>query len=249
MNLFSGTKMLGIGATAMLGLASMANAATMIPATQSSDNVLQGNFQVGGPSVFLTDNGNADRVGTGGTTGQQRTNVPVLGFTLPTIPVGETVSAAAFSFTMDSASALNNSPAFDLVVSLLGVAAIGDIDATFYTDDASSLGAGNFLVGSLTTSDVATGSTETFNLTGGALTFLAGLYDGAGNPSQTEIFFRLSPSSPINPATTGNSRYQLDDSAVGGVARTLTLTTVPEPSSFSLLGLGVLGLLARRRRR
>ena len=236
--------------------ASLAEAAT-IPATRSSDNVIQGNFEAGDPDVYLTDNSNARRVGTGGASAATRVNQPILGFSLPAIPADDIVVGAEFSFTMDS-PAFNEMPlTFDVVVSLMGGATQASFSASDFVEvpGPAGLGAGNSFVGTLAEGDTGDGEVETFALTGDALTQLAALYDLSGAPSQAEVFFRLSTSNSIDTNGVNNSlRFNLarNDSGSGNlVTRTLTLETrpIPEPSSLALIGMTGIALAVRSRRR
>ncbi len=67
-----------------------------------------------------------------------------------------------------------------------------------------------------------------------------GLYDLSGNPTQTEVWFRLSTSATIDTtnASNDNDRFQLDTvgTTSGDIVTTLSFITtpVPEPSSTPL---------------
>ena len=84
----------------------------------------------------------------------------------------------------------------------------------------------------------AVGSTITFTLTGAALTSLQG--SGGNNFVTFVAESRIQDNNPI---------WQLASKEDGTLApASLDITLVPEPSSVSLLGLGALGLLLRRKR-
>lgn len=241
------TKTFGVAAVLLLGASSLAQSASVF-ATRSTDNVLQGNFETGASDTFLPNNSNARRVGSGGAGDAQRVNQPVLGFTLPTLGAGQPVTAATFSFTMD-AVAVNGSPTFDVVISLMSQTSTAGFSEADFTEDVGALGSGT-LVATLAVGDVSNNEEKNFALSGAALTQFAALYDGAGAPTQAEVFFRLSTSETIDTSAASNVRFNLarnDDGGGNLVTRSLEITTVPEPSSFGLLGLGALGLLARRR--
>jgi hypothetical protein len=233
-------KTLGAVTVAMLGASTMAQGALFM-ATTSNDNVLQGDFQAGDPDVFLTNNSNRDRVGTGGGGSAQRTNAPVLGFNLPTLD-GDPIDTVTFTFDTLASS---NGPTFDIVVSVMNQT---DISGFTGADFVSSTGAINSTLGNgiiIGTTNV-TEDTASFSLTGAALTQVQSLYDGAGNPSQSEIWFRLSASAPIDGSVDANTRFNLPDPG-STVTRSLEIVTIPEPSAVALLGLGGLALFRRRR--
>lgn len=245
------------GAVAMCFAASHAQSAT-ISASRSSDNVIQGNFETGAADVYLTDNGNARRVGTGGAGAATRVNQPILGFTLPTIPAGDQVVGADFSFTMDD-PAFNETPLiFDIVISLMGGGTQGSFSASDFVEvpGPAGLGAGNAFVGTLAEGDTGDGEVESFALTGAALTQLAALYDLSGTPSQAEVFFRLSTSISVDTLGGDNNamRFNLalnDDGGGNLVTRSLTLETrpIPEPATLALLAFASVGMIASRTRR
>lgn len=205
-------------------------------------------------NTFLTNNSNARRAGTGGGQGLQRVNQPVLGFTLPTIPVGEEITAADFTITLDTA-ALTGSPVGtgSIVLSLMSQTSLAGFSAADFTEDASSLGAGTFIA-TIAEADVANNSVESFSLSGAALMQIAALYDLAGNPSQTEVFFRLSTtiSADTTDPDNDNDRFNFarnDDGGGNLVTRSLIFTTTPIPEpSVALLGLVGMMSLTRRKR-
>lgn len=178
----------------------------------------------------------------------------MLGFTLPTIPVGELVSAATFTITMDT-TALSGEPLGfgSIVLSLMNQTSLAGFTAADFTEDAAALGNGTFIA-TIAPEDVANSSVESFSLSGSALAQIAALYDLTGIPSQSEIFFRLSTSSTldITDGSSDNDRFNFarnDDGSGLLVTRSLEFTTspIPEPS-VALLGLvGLLSLTRRKR--
>ncbi|MEX0332480.1 MAG: PEP-CTERM sorting domain-containing protein [Puniceicoccaceae bacterium] len=245
------TTLTGILVIAAMTSGMVANAG-IFSADVSSNNVIQGNFESGSPEVFLTDNNNSRRVGAGGAAGNLRVNVPVLGFVLPILPAGETISSVNLTFTMDT-PATTSDPNFDVVVSLMGAADIFGISEADFTQDVGSLGAGNALWGTFGTADVSDGLDVSIDLTSGAaFDQFAALYDVNGNASQFEVFFRLSPSQPIDviSGAEDNDRYNLGKVDNFPILRSLEITTIPEPSTMAaLFGLMALGLVWVRKRR
>lgn len=225
--------------------------AAVVFGTETTDGVLQGNFEAGGAATWSSASTNRDRVGTGGGAGSSRVNQPVLGFSLPNIVAGESVSAVNFSFTMLN-PAISGSPlGFDMVVSLMDQTSDAGFSGADFIEGTSavnnSLGNG-IVIGQFAEGDVSNGGEVSISLTGAALSQFASLYGAAGTPSQSDVFFRLSTSVAIDitDSANDNDRFQLDDTG-GSVIRSLEITTVPEPSTAILGALGALCLLRRRR--
>ncbi|VGO12522.1 hypothetical protein PDESU_01075 [Pontiella desulfatans] len=198
-----------------------ANAQTTTNATPTDSHVLQGNFQVGGLPVFLANNSNADRCGTGGATGQQRVNQAIFSFDLPSIPAGETVNAATFSFKMFS-TAVNGAPLeFDMVLCLMDHDDIGDFSGADFVEATAPINSpltNGVVIAQLAVADVSNNETIDVSLTGAALAQLAGLYDGTGTPSQSKLWFRASTSTNIDTsvADNANDRFNFDDAGHTG---------------------------------
>jgi len=241
-----------LGAVAMLCLAPAAQA-DVIDATYGARHVLQGNFENGGADTFIVNNNNGRRIGSGGSGGAQRVNQPVIQFALPTL-TGGAISSANFSITFDT-PAVNGAPiGFDAVLSLMNYDDIADFSAADFTEDSGALGNGT-LVATFAAADVSNGGTSNFALSGAALTLLQGFYDGAGNPTQTDAFFRISTSAAIDTAdgANDNDRFQIETSDMGSngdlvTSFTITTSAVPEPSSLAIIGLAGIGMVVRRRR-
>ncbi|GHC66741.1 autotransporter-associated beta strand repeat-containing protein [Roseibacillus persicicus] len=204
-----------------------ASALTVVSGTPSSYGVLQGEFQADPESAptWGPSNNNADRSGAGGGNTAQRVNEPVWGFQVPSITAGESVSEVVFTFDMAS-TAVQSGANHTAVVSLMTHDDFTDFSGGDFVSSQTALGAG-VLVGTFDNTDLSNGATISFSLEGAALTQFAGLYDASGNPTQAEVWFRISYDNftwewPVN----ANDRYQFADNNDGNVTRTLTVTSI-----------------------
>ena len=201
------------GIVALFGTAIGAHAA-VVSGTPSSYGVIQGDFESGATDTWQAGNSNADRVGAGGAGGNQRINEPVWGFTLPSIGAGSQIDAVDFGFTMASA-AITSGASFTAVISLMNYNSIDDFSPADYTASVGSLGSGT-LVATFNDTDIANDSVESFSLTGAALTLFQSLYDASGNPTQSDVWFRLSHDNGAwDYGTMGQDRYNFLDDGTG----------------------------------
>ncbi|MDF7823481.1 putative Ig domain-containing protein [Pontiellaceae bacterium B12227] len=230
-------KVLATIALAASVLGAHAQTTTNATPDPAGDFVMQGDFADASSNVFLTNNSNRDRVGCGGTI--QRMNQPIVGFSLPNIPAGETLQAATFTFQM-AADALAGDPLnFEMVVCMLNATDPTDLAASgtsLYTETTAAVNAtlnDGIVIGQLAHGNVSDGATMEISLTGAALAQLSGLYNAAGVPSQTHVFFRFSHSTPVVYPAFNNERFQLDDTG-GSVVRSLELDWgAPTPVAFA----------------
>lgn len=213
-----------------------------VSATPSSFGVLQGEFQTDDtlPPTWAAPNSNADRVGAGGATNAQRVNQPVWGFTLPTLPVGDTVDTVDFGFTMASA-AVGSGANFTAVISLMNYDDISNFSGADYVTSVSDLGNGT-LVATFDNTDVENDSVESFALTGDALTLFQSFYTD-NTPNQTDVWFRISYDNDnfawewFEDPHNRNDRYNFLDDGTGNVTRSLTINMpTTTPGDFDLDG-------------
>ncbi|WP_136078305.1 autotransporter outer membrane beta-barrel domain-containing protein [Pontiella desulfatans] len=137
-------------------------------------------------------------------------NVPVWGLDLPPIPPGETLTAATFSVDVLS---ISGAPLFfDVVFSLMNATDISQIGSAEFVAASAPLGtvlSNGYVFAQLDESEIPAGETLEVPVTGAALTQLSSLYDASGNPTQSTIWFRLSPS--ITNSANGGDRIQFAD--------------------------------------
>lgn len=212
------------GVASLLFLSVSANGATVLATLNSQDRIIGARQSGGDPLGYYPESQLTVGV-AGGDPKRVNTNT-VIGFTLPTLNLGESLSAASFAITIASSSGTN------FTVGLFGLATENPdaSEATLFSQ--SGDGAIN---ASFTSSGASVGSSPFSDVT----SFLQSLYTG-DTPIQTEVFFRLNQTSSLNISATRRVNFTKETA-------TLTLTTIPEPSAALLGGLGTLIMLRRRR--
>ncbi len=238
---------------AMLAMASAATAAIYTPDIASKDTIV-GDRQSGGSALGYYADSGGGTIGTTGGNGTRATLNAVIGFTLPTLGAGETIDSATLTYRMAGAREQSNGIK-DLDVYLLGTSDPDNSGTSLFLGASSDPNTANKFIARAGEADtetinnnsptfVAPDYTLTFTLPAGVLGSLQSFFTG-NTPNQTEAFFRWNLSAGIS--LNNLNRWSIDTD--GADAPILTINTiVPEPASLSLMGLGGLALLRRRRR-
>lgn len=188
-------------------------------ATLSSVDRIIGEQQSGGPGLgYVVDVGNATGGISGANGSRTDTNV-VLGFTLPTLPEGETVKTAVVSFEISEAYDQVFVGLPNLHAYLLNTANPDGSGTTYFyhglendTEDTRFVGATRVDLGGVnqvTFEDDA--EDRSFVLSGDALALLQSFYGGDHIPDQAEAFFRFNLD--VNPEETSFVRYVIDSAS------------------------------------
>jgi methionine-rich copper-binding protein CopC len=199
--------------------------------TLTSKDSIVGESEANGPAEDYYPNANNNMIGVGGPGGGRADRNVVLGYTLPTLPVGEKAGSVNFFFEITAArdsTGAENLP--NLQVHLLDV---GDPDASgvsYFFHGFNDTAPDVALVG--TTSVTVTGTADTnfaddsqdrvFALSGDALALLQSFYGDDHIPDQTEVFFRFSLDP--DPAVNTYRRYRID---LGDHESGLQVSSVP----------------------
>lgn len=209
-----------------LVVSTAANGATVLATLNSQDRIV-GVRESGGAALGYYLETVPVQVGVSGGSGTRVNQNAVIGFTLPTLNLGESISAANFAITV---SDINTSTTYTVGLFGLVTADPDDSGTTFFSQ--SGTGAIN---ATFTSTAAVAGSIPTSDVTA----FVQSLYVG-NTPTQSEVFFRLNQTTALGVANTRRMTFTKDTA-------TLTLTTIPEPGAALLGGLGMLVLLRRRR--
>lgn len=192
-----------------------------------------------------------DLIGVSGTTGDRDDREIVFGYTLPTLPVGNTLDAATFNFEITAArdsTGGGNLP--ELHVYLLDTADPSGSGTGFFYHGALDPAANAKRVG--TTSVTISGTSEifftpvpetrSFALTGNALNLLKSYYNGH-NPTRTTVYFRFNMS--VDPLITQFRRYRVSTTTDGSSLQLVSIapansapvwngSTISKPSAIQV---------------
>ena len=189
----------------------------------------------------------------GGGNGNRRDENPVIGFTLPDLALGDTIASVELFYNISAGrDHSGNANGYSLDAYLINDDDPSTTGITYFYHGASGDDgiANTEFLGGLNPTTTLSSSTNTpvnesvtLTLSGAALTQFIAFYGGDEIADQTEAFFRFNMSG--NPPESRLDRLFVD---LATTTPTLTITTVPEPSSTALLGLGGLALILRRRK-
>ena len=175
----------------------------------------------------------SDLIGTQGSSGSRDDRNVVLGYTLPTLPVGTTLDSASFKFEItvarDSTGATNlpDLHAYLLdtvnpVGSGLEFAYHGPLDPS---PNAKRVGITSVPISGTLDNNFAAGEQRrTFTLDGDALALLKGYYNGHV-PTRSTVYFRFNLS--VVPSLANLIRYRVNSTAVGSSLRLVPTLPVP----------------------
>lgn len=183
----------------------------------SSEDHIVGEREASGSAEDYYVDSSSNVVGVSGAGGSRTDRNVVLGFTLPTLPPGETVETVDLFFEITEArNPAGPSTQPDLQVYLLDTANPDSSGTTFYYHGPGDPSVDVAIVGA-TSAPITDGSTTGYaddeqdrviSLTGDALTLLRSFYGGDNVPDQTEAFFRFNLSE--DPAINQYVRYRVD---------------------------------------
>jgi len=185
-------------------------------ATLSSKDRIIGIRQINAPALGYDPDASSDLVGTSGSfaTETRYTANVVLGYSLPTLPVGTTVDTAVFRFEITANRDMGNVDP-GIQVHLLDVANPDTTGDTYFHAGPTDSNPNTHLVGS---TNIAVGNSDvsyaddlhdqSYPLTDGVLDVLRSYYGGDHIPERSEVFFRFSLDTAAD--ISNLDRYRID---------------------------------------
>ena len=198
-------------------------------AAQTSADAIRGRSQ-SRPLIYLSGS-SSGQVGIGGPGGDRNDFNTILGFTLPTLPAGETLTAAEVNFEITRSRDTGSNPALHAYLIDAETAETTGVD--FFYHGPADPNPNTEFVGSVNLVESGTGRNDwaddeqdqSLVLTGGALALLQSYYGGDHIPDRSEAFFRFNLDQLLGGANINNfERYFID--------------TAPDEASLSLFSGG-----------
>jgi hypothetical protein len=186
----------------------------VLPSGPISKDSIVGQRESGGAALGYYVNSNSSRVGTGGVVRTRADRNVVMGYRLPTLPVGVKVTSATFTFEITGGrDSANLDPGLD--VYLLKTANPDTSGTAFFyhgvsanTSSAKLVGSKSISIGQNTVAYADDQYDVELTLTGEALALLKSFYGSDHVPDQPEAFFRFNLNK--DPAVSSYIRYEID---------------------------------------
>jgi len=234
----------------MVVFLSAVNAQAVLISTSSTDRIRGESQGSATPNGYFQNLGG--QIGVGGALSNRFHDNPIIGFLLPTLAPGATITAATLSVLKSS----SNSAAADgsLGIDLWGIDADPTGTGTLFFKENENTAEANttFLIQNWFTINSANDTKSSAGLDGNSSTeestlvgWINSKYIGA-NPTVSEVFFRLNIGSDLDfsPITRANIT-----SSLSVLELTVQSPPVPEPASLLTMTLALSCIAARRRRR
>lgn len=183
-------------------------------ARTSSDSII-GRAQ--SATLGYLPNNASEQVGIGGPSGGRRDFNVILGFNLPTLPVGETISSASLEFEIFASRDISNNPALHVYLMDEENPDVTGLEFFYHgpddpNPDVRFVGSLNFAEPNRNQVTYAPDQKDqNFTLTGDALALLESFYGGDHIPERSEAFFRFNLNQLLGGATINNfERYFIE---------------------------------------